>query len=761
MPTARSSQGVAARVAHSTETSAPIPETLRSLLHAFHVGLMLNGPSGEILFVNQAALQMFGTTEDEVRNKTIRDVGLVCLREDGSECPLSMRPVARAIRTRQAVVSEVVGWRRAGSEAVLWTLVTAVPQLTEEGQVREVITTLTDITDRKNAEAALRRAGDLNRQILLSAQEGVIVHDRQLRYVLWNPYMERMTGLREEDVVGKHPKELFPSTIAEGMCADLERALVGEAGSSLDSPFVIPQTKRSGWCNNNFAPLRDAKGEIMGVVATVRDITERKRTEDRLRESENLLAQAEQLADLGSWELDVETQALNWSANYFRMLGQDPQPGPVDYCRGIKTIHAEDLERANRDMDRLIRTGQPLDNEMRIIRPDGAVRILHSRAVAIRDGTGRTVRVQGMSQDVTERKNEEEQLRKSEALLSQAEQIADFGSWETDLKSGRSTLSKHLLQMYGLASEAEWDREAYWERVHPDDRMRAQAMVKRALEECKPFELIVRYRGSDGAYRVHLSRAIQIPGPDGRAARSIGVAHDITEQVRTEEELRQLSSRLLQLQDEERRRIARDLHDSVAQKLLSINLNLAQFSKSEDIRTRAARRILADTRKAVRDLSREIRSLSYLLHPPLLEELGLASAIEEYAKGFSKRSGIDLKFEMPDDVGRMSKESEMALFRIVQEALGNIQRHSGSLSGSIRLAGAGGEIVLEISDAGRGIARDDRKRRVTGAGRLGVGILGMRERMRQLGGRLEIASGSWGTTIRAVLPVHDERNNAA
>jgi len=631
-PMARSSRGTAARTAPLPDALEPGTESLASLLQALQVAVMVNGPHGEILFVNRAGLEMFGVTKEEILGKTTRDPQLITLREDGTECPQSVRPVARAIRTRKPIVSEVLGWHKPGSEEMLWTLVTAVPQFTQTGEVRSVVTTLTDITDRKNTEAALRRTAELNRQILLSAQEGIIVHDRQLRYVLWNPYMERMSGIKESDVIGKHPLELFPFMAENGMYADMEKALAGEIVSSQDTHFAVPETHRQGWCNNNFAPLRDIRGEIIGVVATVRDITDRKVTIDR--------------------------------------------------------------------------------------------------------------------------------MTKSETLLAQAEQLANVGSWETDLKTGRSTLSRNLLQMYGLISEGEWDRESYWERVHPEDRARARAIVERATAECKPFEYVARYKSPEGSYRVHYSRAIQIPGPDGKTERSIGVSHDITDQVRAEEELRQLSSRLLQLQDEERRRIARDLHDSVSQKLLAINLNLAQFAKSDELQSRRPRQILADTRRTVRDVSKEIRSLSYLLHPPLLDELGLASAIEEYAKGFSQRSGIALEVEVASEVGRLPKESETALFRIVQEALGNIQRHSGSPRGKIRLAREGDDVVMEITDEGRGMKGHNLSKWLAGVGTLGVGILGMRERMRQLGGRLEITSSDRGTTIKAVLPRKEEESHA-
>ena len=755
-PSPRSLESTAVRATGAAEPSWPVAEDIRSLLQAFHVGLMLNGPNGEILFINRAALRLFGVTEEGVRGKSIRDVELVSLREDGSECPLSMRPVARAIQTRQAVVGEVLGWHRRGSDSVFWTLISAVPQLTEDGAIREVVTTLTDITDRMNAEAALRRASDLNRQILRSAQEGIIVFDRELRYILRNPYMEQLTGVKESEVIGRSPLEVAPSLASNGIYAGLERALAGEASSSSDVYFTVPQTNRTGWCSNHFAPLRDAKGEVVGVVATVRDITDRKKAEERFRDNDVLLAQAEQLANMGSWDLNLETGMLKWSAHYYRLLGREPEPDPFPYCQGATVIHPDDYDRANREMDRLISTGQPLDNEMRIIRADGAERIFHSRAVAIANEAGRTIRVQGMSQDITERKNEEERLRKSEALLSQAEQIADFGSWETDLKTKKTTLSKNLLQVYGLSSESDWTPEGYWARVHPDDRARARKLIDEAVAECKPFQFRVRYRTPEWTYRVHLSRAVQIPGPDGRAERSIGVSHDITDHVRAEEELRELSGRLLKLQDETRRQIARDLHDSVSQRLLTISLNLARLAECAEIREEQPRQILANTREDIRDLSKEIRSLSYLLHPPLLDELGLVSAIEEYAKGFSERTGIELSFEPPADPSRLPSECELALFRVVQEALRNIQKHSGATKGVIRFARGSDGLVLEIADSGRGMAGQRLSKESVGAGRLGVGILGMRERMRQLGGRLEISSGEWGTEVKAVLPLQGQ-----
>jgi signal transduction histidine kinase len=160
-------------------------------------------------------------------------------------------------------------------------------------------------------------------------------------------------------------------------------------------------------------------------------------------------------------------------------------------------------------------------------------------------------------------------------------------------------------------------------------------------------------------------------------------------------------------------------------------------------------------------MSREIRTLSYMLHPPVLDEMGLVSAIQEFSTGFSERSGIVLEVDLQAGFGRLAQEAETALFRIVQESLSNIQRHSGSQAARIRLRGGADCIELQVSDRGRGMDHITVERGTSAGTRLGVGILGMRERMAQLGGRLEVESNSSGTTVRATIPLTIEVSSVA
>ena len=227
---------------------------------------------------------------------------------------------------------------------------------------------------------------------------------------------------------------------------------------------------------------------------------------------------------------------------------------------------------------------------------------------------------------------------------------------------------------------------------------------------------------------------------------------DITERKRAEENLRLLYGQLLQLQDQERRRIARELHDSSGQILAALGMNLTVAQSGNDNTDPRAAKALQESIDLVQELSRELRTISHLLHPPLLDEVGLASGLRSYLDGFTERSKIHVDLEIPENLGRLPQDLETAMFRIVQECLTNIHRHSQSPVARIRVARFDNQISLEVEDRGKGIPPE--KRQVLNSdGTAGVGIRGMRERLRQLGGSLEINSTEKGTVVVARLPV--------
>ena len=215
---------------------------------------------------------------------------------------------------------------------------------------------------------------------------------------------------------------------------------------------------------------------------------------------------------------------------------------------------------------------------------------------------------------------------------------------------------------------------------------------------------------------------------------------------------RELSARLMQVQDEERRHIARDLHDSTGQSLAVLTMNLDKLQQDAQRLDAGLAQAISNNAELVRQLSTEVRTVSYLLHPPLLDEMGLAAGISWYAEGFRERSNIEVDLHIADGLRRLPRDLELTIFRVVQESLTNIHRHSRSPRAAITLNEFSGRIILEVQDEGSGISPETLSK-IDSVGLPGVGLRGMQERVRGLGGELHISSDEKGTVIKAIFPL--------
>ena len=258
---------------------------------------------------------------------------------------------------------------------------------------------------------------------------------------------------------------------------------------------------------------------------------------------------------------------------------------------------------------------------------------------------------------------------------------------------------------------------------------------------------------------VHFARLVQSKSKELQRAHD-DLEHRVhqrtTDLEKTNEALKGLSAHVLHVQDEERRRIARDLHDSTVQALTALKINLSTLLKSFQADGRQASMLLQDSSELAEQAVNEIRTISHLLHPPDLDDFGLESALTWYTAGFSERTGIRLDLDLDPELGRCPHQVELVLYRIVQESLGNIHRHSGSPTAKVSLVRSSKHVLLSVSDEGRGLPNGVLDPKSGASPRFGVGIAGMRERVRQLGGTLEIFSTIGGTSVKAVLPIAEE-----
>jgi signal transduction histidine kinase len=270
---------------------------------------------------------------------------------------------------------------------------------------------------------------------------------------------------------------------------------------------------------------------------------------------------------------------------------------------------------------------------------------------------------------------------------------------------------------------------------------------------------VIDIQAYDGVRKVIHNSAVPIRDEHQAIVGAVIVNEDITERKATEraleasvKEMHMLATRLMHAQDDERRRIAQMLHETTAQDLAALKMMLARISRTSKALSESDRQVLAEAVDLAEQSMVGVRTLSYLLHPPFLDERGLLSALRWYVEGFSRRSGIAVDLDLPGTLERLPQAVETTLFRIVQEALINIHRHANSPKARIRLRTAGDGLTLEVEDRGRGMSPDFVARLVDGDGAFGIGVAGMRERLKRLGGSFDIESSPAGTTVRASVP---------
>ena len=438
------------------------------------------------------------------------------------------------------------------------------------------------------------------------------------------------------------------------------------------------------------------------------------------------------------------------------------------------TVSSETEEQARKYMEAVL-GGNSWAGEFQVRRKDRNFVSAFVTLSLVKGEDGTAAGLVGVSQDLESLKEAEGALRRSE------EQFRDFANSLPELcwmAHGDGHLFWYNERWYEYTGTTPEQMEGWgWQSAHdPEMLPLVLERWKTSIENGSPFEMEFPLRGADGIYRWFLTRIKPFYDHTGKLTRWYGTNTNIDEQRRllhslseardelekrvgertaelhsATENLRDLSARLLRMRDDEQRRLARELHDSVGQLLAAIGMNTAVVSSEAERLTPAAAKCVAENAGLVDDVSREIRTISHLLHPPLLDEAGLASALRWYAEGFAKRGRIEVNLEIPPDLGRLPNDTEIAMFRVVQECLTNIHRHSGSPTATIRIYPQHDQLVLEVQDSGKGIS-EEKLQKFASMGRIGVGFGGMRERLRQLDGALEIESDESGTLVRAILP---------
>jgi len=638
---------------------------------------------------------------------------------------------------------EVAGLHKTGTEIPVEVNLHAIRFQDHEW----VLASITDMTDRKRALQNLQESEERFRTIFNDAPTGMALTSTAGRFIFVNKALCDFLGYGRNELSAK---DLLAIIYLEDKGETLKELKQLEEGGLPNTRIEQRYVHKNGqllWGDVRRSLIRDSQtGKPRYIVSQIVDISERKRVEQELRRREGELKEAQRLAQVGSWTWERAGDGMRWSDEMYRIHGLDPRLPPPSYNELSRLFTVESWEHLTTAVGEAWQTGKLPNTDLELIHPDGSRRWISVRGEAERDASGHKIRLRGTAQNITERKRMEQSLRETEERFRTIADSAPVLIWMSGTDTLRTYFNRRWLDFTGRPLKEELG-DGWIKGVHPDDVANFLESYTKSFDQHVPFTITYRVKRRDREYRWLIDTGTPRFNPDGSFAGYIGSCIDETDRRAAEEVLRNVSRKLIEAQEKERKRIARELHDDINQRLAMLAIELQQLDSSPIFQTRRHERI-ERLLKRTTEISSDLQALSHELHSVTLEHLGLAAAMRSFCNDLARHQKVKVDFTERNLPGPVPPDIALALLRVLQEGVHNAVKHSGVRKFQVELVGRPGEIQLTVRDFGVGF---DPQQAAKGEG---LGLMSMQERILPFKGTLSIASKpKQGTELLVRIPV--------
>ncbi len=742
-------------------------ERYRNLIQHSPAGIYeIDFTSGRFTQVNDAMCQILGYTEDELLRMTASDI-----LDDEGEALFASRIRLAQSGTAPEGVAEYKVWTKDGR--LLWSLLNITFKW-DGNKITGASVVAHDITERRQAEEALRESQTLLNAVMENTPDPVYVKDDQSRIIMANPALAKVVGKPLGEILGRTDSEYYGD-------ADTGNALrehdlrVMKSGQSEVTEETVPTPEGHRTFLSSKTPYRNASGDTIGITGISRDITERKRVEETLRESELRLRLAQEHGHVGVWDWYPEKGEENFSREMNRIYGIPP--GRIQtYEDWLKRVHPEDVERMIAERDAAIAKHESFDLEFRVFHGSGDIRWICSRGGAEYDETGQPTRVFGINIDITDRKQAEEALQQRTLELQHLSETLEQRVKErtADVERERRQLYEVLEAIPAMVSlltpdyHVSFANRSFREKFGESNGRHCYEFCfgqPRPCEFCETYEVL----------KTGKPHYWEVTTPDGN---TIFDAHDfpftdvdgsplilemdidVTDWRRAEnalkekaKELADLSSQLVTAQENERRRVSYDLHDNVWQMLLAIRFGIENLFSGRDRNWTTLKKKANEVMMNIMEAVGKIRSMQGDLWPYVLDDIGVLATINWYCREFEKdHSGLSIENHVDLGEHEVPQSTKIVIYRILQETLDNVAKHSRASRATVRLKKRDHGIEFTVED--NGIGFDPKETIAKNVPWGGLGLLNIKARTELSGGTFGIESAEGkGTTVKAMWPL--------